>query len=182
MMTCANCGHTQATGAFCEACGTKLPAVAAAAPAAVATSTPPPAPTAAAAGAIPTPPTAPTVAAPAAGQAGAAPQPRPPPPGGYGDLGTKGFWGRFFDLSFREFVTPSIIRVLFILFVVVIGLGFVGGVVNGFLWSPALGVTALIGGIIWGFVSLILARVFLEIIIVFFHIHDNTKEIAKGKR
>ena len=71
---------------------------------------------------------------------------------------------------------------LFILFMVVIGLGFLGGVINGFMWSPALGVFALIGGLIWGFVSLILARVFLEIVIVFFHIHDDTKEIAKSKR
>jgi len=29
--TCANCGHTQGTGTFCEACGTRLPQPAAAA-------------------------------------------------------------------------------------------------------------------------------------------------------
>jgi hypothetical protein len=112
----------------------------------------------------------------------AQPAPPPPPPGSYADITGKGFWTKFFDFSFSDFITPSVIKVLFILFMVVIGLGFLGGVINGFMWSPVLGVFALIGGLIWGFVSLILARVFLEIVIVFFHIHDNTKEIAKSKR
>ena len=162
--TCANCGNTQATGEFCEACGTKLPA---AAVAAAASAGPAPA-------VQPVPPPPPPVAA--------QPAPPPPPPGSYADITGKGFWARFFDFSFSDFITPSVIKVLFILFMVVIGLGFLGGVVSGFMMSPVLGVFALIGGLIWGFVSLILARVFLEIVIVFFHIHDDTKEIAKSKR
>jgi hypothetical protein len=165
LMTCANCGHAQATGAFCEACGTKLPAAAAVAGAAapLAESTPAAAPVPAAAAATP-------------------PPPPPPPPSAYAEITGKGFWAKFFDLSFSEFVTPSVIRVLFILFLVLIGLSVIGGVINGFLWSPALGVFALIGGLIGGFVSLILARVFLEIVIVFFHIDENTREIVKSKR
>jgi hypothetical protein len=160
-MTCANCGHAQTTGAFCEACGTKLPAAAevAATPLAEPASAP-----AAAPAAQPVTP------------------PPPPPPGSYADITGKGFWAKFFDLSFGEFVTPSVIKVLFILFMVLIGLSFLGGVINGFLWSPILGVFALIGGLIGAFIALILARVFLEIVIVFFHIHDNTREIAKSKR
>jgi hypothetical protein len=162
-MTCANCGHAQATGEFCEACGTKLPAAAPVAGAAISAAEPMP------------------VAA-AASAAAAATAPPPPPPSVYADITGKGFWTKFFDFSFSDFITPSVIKVLFILFMVVIGLGFLGGVINGFMWSPVLGVFALIGGLIWGFVSLILARVFLEIVIVFFHIHDDTKEIAKSKR
>jgi hypothetical protein len=157
LKTCANCGNTQATGAFCESCGAKLPDTAAVA-AAAAPASPAPA-------AQPVPP-----------------PPPPPAPGSYADITGKGFWAKFFDFSFSDFITPSVIRVLFILFMVVIGLSFIGGLVSGFMWSPALGVFALIGGLIWGFVALILARVFLEIVIVFFHIHDDTKEIAKSKR
>lgn len=158
LKTCASCGNTQATGAFCETCGAKLPD--AAAVAAVATS-----------------PASPALAA-----QPVAPPPPPPPPGSYADITGKGFWSKFFDFSFNDFITPSVIKVLFILFMVVIGLGFIGGVVSGFMLNPALGVFALIGGIIWGFVALILARVWLEIVIVFFHIHDDTKAIAKSKR
>ena len=150
LKTCANCGNTQATGAFCEACGTTLPAAAA-------------------------------VAA-AAGEPVSSSPPPPPPPGRYGDLGTKGFWSRFFDLSFSEYITPSVVKVLFIVIMVVIGLSVLGGIIVGFMASAGTGVFALIGGIIYGFLSLLFARVFLEVIIVFFHIHDNTKEIAKSKR
>jgi Domain of unknown function (DUF4282) len=167
LKTCANCGNTQATGAFCEACGTKLPAAAAA----VAT-TPSADPAPIAQPVSPPPP--PVAAQPVS--------PPPPPLGPYADITGKGFWARFFDLSFSDFITPSVIRVLFILFMVVIGLSFLGGVISGFMWSPALGVFAIIAGLIGGFVWLILARVGLEIVIVFFHIHDDTKEIAKSKR
>jgi hypothetical protein len=167
MMTCANCGHTQATGEFCEACGTQMPAAApaAAATVAAAAATPPPEPPAAA-------PVAPPPAQPAA---------TPPPPLIPPEMTTRGFWRKFFDLSFSEFVTPSVIRVLFIVIMVVIGLSFIGGIAIGFSASAATGVFALIGGIIYGFLSLLFARVLLEVIMVFFHIHDNTREILKKK-
>ncbi len=177
MKTCANCGHTQATGVFCEVCGTKMPegaaveaaavATAAAAPEApvVATAPPPPAP----------------VAQPVPAQTQYAPAPAPQQ-GAYADITDQGFWTRFFDLSFSHYITPSVIKVLFILFMVVIGLAVIGGIINGFLWSPALGIFALIGGLIGGFVWLILARVFLELVMVFFNINKNTDEIARTKR
>jgi hypothetical protein len=75
-----------------------------------------------------------------------------------------------------------VIKVLFVVFMVVIGLSVIGIIVNGFLISAGAGVMMLIGGLIWGFLSLLLARVFLEVVIVFFHIHASTEEIAKSKR
>jgi hypothetical protein len=159
LKTCANCGHAQAAGAFCETCGTKLPDAAAAAPAAAAVPPPPP----------PAPGAQPTA-------------PVTPPPGRYADLGTKGFWARFFDLSFSDYITPSVIKILFIVIMVVIGLSVIGGIIVGFTVSAGTGVFALIGGLIYGFLALLFSRVFLEVVIVFFHIHDNTQEIAKSKR
>jgi Domain of unknown function (DUF4282) len=176
LKTCANCGHSQAAGAFCEACGTKLPAAAAAA----AATTPPPEPPAAAEPVSPPPPPPPAAAQPpyaAQPQYGAA----PPPPGGYDTIVGKGFWSRFFDLSFSDYITPSVIRVLFIVIMVVIGLTVLGAIIAGFMVSAGTGVFALIGGIIYGFLSLLFSRVFLEVIMVFFHIHDNTRDIAKRK-
>jgi hypothetical protein len=163
LMTCANCGHTQATGAFCETCGTKL-APAAAAPAAAPAPEPAPAPAAAT-----FPPPAPM------------PVFVPAPQVNYGDITGKGFWGRFFDFSFREFITPSVIKVLFIVMMVVIGLTMLGIIVQGFMWSAGTGVVALIGAIIWGFVALLFSRVFLELIMVFFNIHDDTRKMANKK-
>ena len=175
--TCANCGHTQATGVFCEVCGTKLPDAPAVEAAAVAASAAAPAPP-------PPPPVAQPapVAAAAAPAAASAPPPPPPQQGAYADITGQSFWNKFFDLSFSHYITPSVIKVLFILFMVVIGLSVIGGIINGFLWSPAMGIFALIAGLIGGFVWLILARVFLELIMVFFNINRNTDEIAKTKR
>jgi len=158
MKTCANCGHTQATGDFCEACGTRLPVAEAAAPAA--------------GGAAPPPPPQPAPAY--------VPQPQYAyVPGQYADITQKGFWGRFFDFSFKSFVTPSLIKVLFIVFMVVIGLSVLGMIVTGFVMSPATGVVFLIGGLIYGFLALLWARVLLEVVIIFFRIHENTDEIKK---
>lgn len=160
MKTCANCGHTQATGDFCEACGTRLPdaaAPAAAAPAAAAA--PPPPPHAA-------PP-----------QYAAAPVYAPAQ---FADITGKGFWSRFFDFSFKTFVTPSLIKVLFIVFMVVIGLSVLGMIIVGFMAGAGTGVMFLIGGLIYGFLMLLWARVILEIVVVFFRIKEDTGEMAKS--
>lgn len=156
MKTCANCGHTQASGEFCEACGTRLPATEAG-PTAGAGAPPPP-----------VAPQAPTYAAQAPYSYG---------PGQYADITQKGFWARFFDFSFKSFVTPSLIKVLFIVFMVVIGLSVIGMIVTGFSASAATGVLFLIGGLIYGFLALLWARVVLEIVIIFFRIHENTEAI-----
>jgi hypothetical protein len=147
------------TGDFCEACGARLP---------VAEPTP-----AAAPGAVPPPP--PPQAPPTYG----AQAPYAYTPGQYADITQKGFWSRFFDFSFKSFVTPSLIKVLFIVFMVVIGLSVLGMIVGGFMASAATGVLFLIGGLIYGFLALLWARVILEIVIIFFRIHENTDEIKK---
>ncbi len=216
--TCANCGNVQATGDFCEKCGTRMPAVAtlagpptgtagavpgaeaaAAAAGAAAGQSAPGAPgvePVSAAAATPPPYTPPPYTAAPQGQAG--PQYGGPvsgsgvPPYGGGPGGPgypdydyardKGFFGRLFDLSFQEFITPSIIKILFIISMVVIALGFLGGVIFGFTQGAGTGVLLLIGGLVYSFLMLLYVRVLLELFIVFFRIHDNTDTIAKNKR
>jgi len=223
--TCANCGNVQASGEFCEKCGTRMPAspsyagtaavagtAAAAGAAAYATTrpaTPPPAaPPASAPQAAAAPPytpqsyggTQPAQAAPqytaAAGHS--APQYQatpsaqgggqygsPPPPtyGGprYDNAKSRGFFARLFDFSFQEFITPSIIKVLFIISLVVIGLSVLGAIITGFMAGAGTGVFTIIGGLIFGFLMILYVRVLLELFIVFFRIHDDTQEMAKKK-
>jgi hypothetical protein len=175
--TCANCGHSQVSGDYCEACGTRLPMEG---PSPVAAGVPG---TAAAASAGPIPSQA------------APPQPasRPPgtPPPGMGQVAPPmysppsrrdGFWARFFDLSFEHFITPSLIKVLFIIAMVVIGLGVLSAIIMGFVASGAFGIFVLIAALIAGFIYLLLARVFLEMVVVFFRIRDDTEEMARRKR
>ncbi len=164
MRTCANCGNAQATGDFCEKCGTRMPAAAAAAAAARPSSPPPSAP----------PPYG------AQTQHGDSPQYGGPPRYNYPE--ERGFFGRLFDFSFKEFITPSIIKVLFIISIVVIGLSWLAGVILGFMASAGLGVGYLIGGLIGAFLAILYVRVLLEVFVVFFRIHDATREIAKSKR
>ena len=112
------------------------------------------------------------------------PPPMAPPPGAgqYRSSEGRGFWSRFFDFSFREFITPSIIKVLFILAMVVIGLGVLAAIIIGFMTGAGTGVFVLIGSLIYGFIMLLFARVWLEIVIVFFRIHEDTRDIARSKR
>lgn len=120
----------------------------------------------------------------AAPAAAAAPPPYAPAPvyaqGQFSDITGKGFWSRFFDFSFRTFVTPSLIKVLFIVFMVVIGLSVLGMIIIGFMASAGTGVMFLIGGIIYGFLALLWARVILEIVVVFFRIKEDTSDMAKS--
>jgi len=164
--TCANCGHAQVTGDFCDTCGTRLPAAAAAGTTAGAAAM-------GAAGAASPPPYAPPpqYGAPQQPMAGYAPPPR-----------GNGFWSRFFDFSFEEFITPSLIKVLFVIAMVVIGLGVLAAIIMGFVASGVYGIFVLIAALIGGFIYLLLARVGLEMVVVFFRIRENTEEIANRKR
>lgn len=197
--TCANCGHTQVTGDFCETCGTRMPMAPAAEPVA---QTVVPAAAGAATGAA----AAGTAGAGAAGAAGVAaagaaaqagpvtasapaappPTPTPPPYTAQPQYGTppprRGFFERLFDFSFQEFITPTIIKALFIIAMVVIGVSVLGMIVAGFTGYGAVGIFWLIGALIWGFIALLFARVGLELVIIFFRIRDNTEEIANRKK
>jgi hypothetical protein len=155
--TCANCGNTQTTGDFCEKCGTRMPAAAPVAPAAAAPAY-----------------TAPRPAAPQPQYASAPPR--------YDYAQSRGFFGRLFDFSFKEFITPSIIKVLFIIWMIVTVLYVLGIIIFGFTQSAGMGIGCIFGGLIGGFFMLLYGRVMLEVFIVFFRIKDDTEAIAKSKR
>lgn len=105
--TCTNCGNVQATGEFCERCGTRLPA-------ATDATTPAETPLAEQASADQT--------APPQGTSTSyqyAPQPQYAAPKGPSPL------ERLFDLSFQGYVTRSSLRVLWISTLVLLGVFFV---------------------------------------------------------
>jgi hypothetical protein len=97
----------------------------------------------------------------------------------------RGFFGKLFDFSFETFITPSIIKILFILILVVIGLGALGMIIVGFTQGVLAGLAMLIIGVpIGGFLYILFARVWLEIVVVLFRIEENTAIMAErsGKR
>lgn len=95
--------------------------------------------------------------------------PQPPQQG-------KSFFARLFDLSFTEYVTPSIIKVLFIIGIVLAGLFSL----LVFVSLANQGGGAVIAGIILAplmfFFYVLMARVLSEVYLILFRIEENTRK------
>ena len=98
----------------------------------------------------------------------------------------KGFFGALFDLSFSEFVTIRFIRILYIIFLFLIAIGFIFGLIGGFVsmfsdsfWS---GLWKIIVAPIGTVISLVLTRIWLEILVVVFRIAENTTDLVELKK
>ena len=89
----------------------------------------------------------------------------------------RGFFSALYDFSFHTFVTPKIIRVLYILALVIIGLWSLYFLISGFTPSDATGmlVHIVVAPIIF-VIGSIFARVYLEFIIAVFNIAENTRK------
>ena len=96
-------------------------------------------------------------------------------------MGNKGFFGSLFDISFTEFITTRIIKVLFVL-----------AIIGSAIAAAALLVTGIAGGGARAFASIILAplvfllyvvmaRIWLEVIMVMFRIVENTDKLVEHK-
>lgn len=91
------------------------------------------------------------------------------------------FWSRLFDLSFTSFVTPMIIRALYVLgLVIAFGMAVVAVIValvdQGF-WAM---IWSLIFAPVWLLVVAVILRVWMEILIAIFRIAQASIEIAKN--
>ena len=110
---------------------------------------------------------------------------------------SRGFFGSLFDLSFSSFITIRLVKVLYILTMILLGLAYVGIAVAIFSGgddqvafnasgelettdgggSPALGVLWLVVlGPLLLFFYLLLYRVLFELIVVVFRIFENTRD------
>jgi len=94
-------------------------------------------------------------------------------------MGNKGFFGSLFDLSFKEFVTIRIIKVLFVLAIIASGIGalalFIGGIAGG---GARAFISIILAPIVF-FLYVLLARIWLEVIIVLFRIAENTGKLVE---
>lgn len=96
----------------------------------------------------------------------------------------KSFLLSLFDVRMKEMITPKIIRVLYIIGLVGIGLGALGAIVTAIFTVGSTGVGSLIAAIIavplGAFIGVVFLRVYLEIIVLLFNIYDQLKEIRKS--
>lgn len=105
----------------------------------------------------------------------------------------KGFWGSIFDFSFSSFVTPKLIKILYIVTLVLLAIGYVAIAIAifasggteldpetfettsssntglGIAWLVIFGPLAL-------FIYTLLYRVFFELLIVLFRIYESTRD------
>ncbi len=87
-------------------------------------------------------------------------QPAAPPPGG--PPAGKGFFGALFDFSFEYFVTPMIVKAVYMLSIVALGIGWLVFLAASFSQSAGAGVFVLILGPIAIVLYLCLIRMTLE--------------------
>jgi Domain of unknown function (DUF4282) len=87
----------------------------------------------------------------------------PPPgqPGGPQPQGNSPF-AALFDFEFNSFATPAVVKILYIVGMVLIGLFYIGALIGGFAQGVGPGLLALIIGGIFALFALILFRVTLE--------------------
>jgi hypothetical protein len=106
-------------------------------------------------------------------------------PGGSGGPGgptppAKGFFGALFDFSFEHFVTPSIVKVVYVLATIALALGFVVFLISALIsGSSGLIVLTLILGPVLAVLYLALIRMTLEF---YFAIVRMSEDIHRGER
>ena len=83
-------------------------------------------------------------------------------PSGPGQPPRKGFFGSLFDFSFEHFVTPMLVKAVYIVAIVALGLGWLIWVAAGFSQNAGFGIAVLLLGPILMFLYLCLIRMTLE--------------------
>jgi uncharacterized membrane protein YgcG len=85
-----------------------------------------------------------------------------------------------FDFSFRRFLTLNVMKVLYVLGLVLIALGWLIAVITGCLQGGLQGIMTFALVSIIAMIYVIFLRVWLELIVVIFRIGENVGEIARG--
>ena len=133
------------------------------------------------------------------GQPGMGAPPPGAPPGGYGPppgMGApprppmqagsdKGFFGGLFDFSFTTFVATRVLKVLYGLVLLLLGLGLLvglAGAVMALIDEPLAGIALLFAVPIGAVIYLILIRCVFELYIVIFRIAEMMAEIRDERR
>lgn len=90
----------------------------------------------------------------------------------------QGFIAALFDFSFNSFVTPKVVKVIYVLIMALTGLGAVGFAITAFRITPVFGIISLlILCPLFFLVEVALWRIVLELFIVIFRIADDLRVI-----
>ena len=100
-------------------------------------------------------------------------------------MSAKGFFASLFDFSFSSLITTKIIKLVYIIATIAIGLFLFIGLLTGLI---ELVTGSIIGGLITIIVTpiialiyLILSRIYLELVIILFRIGEDVRRLADGQ-
>jgi hypothetical protein len=94
----------------------------------------------------------------------------------------KGFFATLFDLSFTSLITTRIVQILYVIGLVFAGIYTLVVLAIAFDSSTGAGIIALIFSPVIFLLFAIIARVYMEILIVIFRIAEHAAEIAYNTR
>ena len=94
----------------------------------------------------------------------------------------KGPMGMLFDLSFTEFVTTRVIKLLFVIGIVFATIGALFVLISGFTQGFFAGIVGLILSPIVFLLYVLGARIWCEMIIVIFRIAENTGKMVEQRQ
>ena len=94
----------------------------------------------------------------------------------------RGFFSLLFDFSFSEFIVLRVVKIIYGLILLLIGIGGLGVLIGGFKQSFGYGlVTLLVILPLYLLISIVFARIYMEIIIVIFKINENLQKLVDKK-
>lgn len=106
--------------------------------------------------------------------------PQPPPPD-TGGTQAKGFVGALFDFRFDNFVTPRIVRSLYVLITIAIAVGYLAAATAAYRVGAGFGTfMLLIVGPVVSLIYLALARVTLEFILAGVRMSQDIRDMRGG--
>jgi len=88
----------------------------------------------------------------------------------------KGLVGLMMDFSFTDFVTPKIVKILYVIAILLAGLGALGLLIQSVMGGGAMAIVGIIVAPIAFVLWVIMARVSLEVALVLFRIEQNTRK------
>lgn len=116
---------------------------------------------------------------------------QPPPPSGpwgatggapHGNATNKSFFAKLFDLSFSEFVTPSVVKIVYILAMIGVGFLWLGLSIAAFQTSATFGIVVLLVlGPLYALFLLIVTRITFEFYVAVIRIAEDVRQIRKGE-
>lgn len=96
-------------------------------------------------------------------------------------MNEKGFFEGLFDFSFKEFITLKVLKVLYVIALIAIGIFLIIEIVYFFNQSTSVGVLFLIFSPLFFILVALLVRVYLEVIAVIFRIEEEIRKLSKEK-